>query len=660
MREGGERLSARASELRATKQIARASRAAAALRSRSPVSRAVVGAPAPIARWSSCSRRLWLEAKRFDGAAERGMANPEGSLREHAGDRRRDRAGAISTARPQLVERALASWHRRRDRWLARCGRRTKRRCDGARVDRDRDRVAQSALQRTRRQRALPAQRPSTTPTWGYFIDETAGRTARRARSRPHQPATPWCSQHVDGRDDGASGRRRRSDRRRRERRDRARSVRRRQRRGPRARDGASTATASSRCPGSSTCTSTPSCRTADYLLDLANGVTSVREMDGSSVPAAQARAERANRLLIPNLYVAGQILASRPLAWYATVVTTPDAARAAVREQKAAGYEFIKVHNMVRARGLRRDLRRGAAPRDSTSSATSRTTSRSRRPIACGQRTFEHFKGYIDRSQPDAQPRGLRRGDARRRGLEHADVLQLSRPHPRRRGARDPRGDREMRYVPARDRARWLALANEPPKPIQQNVLPYGAEDLPRSAADRRALPRRHRRGRRLSRTRCRASRCTTSSHHGRARHAGRRGARAPRRSSRRARCGAMIARHASRSASAPICCSCANPLDAIANLAAIDGVMVRGIWLPRAALDDMLASIADRSRPCIPRRRAPTSIARSTRSSNSRLAALSCASTFSAWLRYRLEAARISTRRPLFTGVIAIRADD
>ncbi|HEX6864713.1 MAG TPA: hypothetical protein VF414_17920, partial [Thermoanaerobaculia bacterium] len=86
----------------------------------------------------------------------------------------------------------------------------------------------------------------------------------------------------------------------------------------------------------------------ADALLQLANGVTSVRDMCG--FPWALRVRERiaAGRLLMPNRTVAGHILNAEPMGIFATVVETPEEARRAVREQKAAGYEFIKVHNAV------------------------------------------------------------------------------------------------------------------------------------------------------------------------------------------------------------------------------------------------------------------------------------------------------------------------
>src|SRR6185295_182015 len=93
-------------------------------------------------------------------------------------------------------------------------------------------------------------------------------------------------------------------------------------------------------------------------------------------------------------------------------------------------------------------------------------------RAVACGQRTFEHFKGYInDRSLTFTGEdyvaatrgaevwntptfynyRGQLRGDEARALLDRAP---------------------EMRYVAARTRARWRALAARPADPAQQSIL--------------------------------------------------------------------------------------------------------------------------------------------------------------------------------------------
>jgi hypothetical protein len=131
------------------------------------------------------------------------------------------------------------------------------------------------------------------------------------------------------------------------------------------------------------------------YLLDLANGITSVREMDGFPWLLSMRSDVRAGRLLAPNLYVAGHILNGEPMGWYATVVQTPDEAWSAVARQANAGYDFIKIHNILRpevvdaicdeARRRRMDVV-GHIPHGVTVAHA----------IACPMRTIEHFTGYV------------------------------------------------------------------------------------------------------------------------------------------------------------------------------------------------------------------------------------------------------------------------
>ncbi len=136
-----------------------------------------------------------------------------------------------------------------------------------------------------------------------------------------------------------------------------------------------------------------------DYLLDLINGVTGVREMDGFPWLLSVREQVRRNHLLAPNLYVSGTILNNVAMEWYAAVVKDPDQARALVRQQKTAGYDFIKVHNKMRpdcydaildeAKKLGIDVV-GHIPHEIPLA----------KAIRDGQRTFEHLKGYYsDRS---------------------------------------------------------------------------------------------------------------------------------------------------------------------------------------------------------------------------------------------------------------------
>jgi alpha-D-ribose 1-methylphosphonate 5-triphosphate diphosphatase PhnM len=101
-------------------------------------------------------------------------------------------------------------------------------------------------------------------------------------------------------------------------------------------------------------------------------------------------------------------------------------------------------------------------------------------------------------------------------------------------------------------------------------------------------------------------------------------------------------------------------DPLASIANLEAIDGVMVRGIWLPRSALDAMLAAIEAIDRgPAHPRTRGDLDRALDTLE-QLRARGYVLRDHFLGWLRFRLEAAHLPVDRPLFAGIAALDPDE
>jgi imidazolonepropionase-like amidohydrolase len=391
----------------------------------------------------------------------------------------------------------------------------------------------------------------------------------------------------------------------------------------------------------------------ADYLLDLANGVTSVREMNGSPWLLRQRDRARTNRALIPNLYVAGRILASAPLGRHATVVATPPQARAAVREQVAAGYDFIKVHNVVapeiyaaicdEARRLGKDVV-GHIPHGITVAEA----------VAHGQRTFEHFKSYID-----DRTLTLSHEDyvAATRGAEvwNTPTFYVNRDHLRGDDARAALARPEMRYVAARTRAAWRALADEPVAPIQAGVLPMEKqifrELMPIGA---RFLAGTDSGGGYAYAVRGFALHDELATMAGEGMPIAdvlRTATVEPARAMRRDDFGTVEV-----GKRADLLLLRANPIAAIANTVAIDGVMVRGIWLPRAALDEILASLA-----AIAEEGAhPDLDAALATLERLRAAGVPLRTTLLGELRHELEAAGMSTARPLFEGVTAVSPED
>jgi imidazolonepropionase-like amidohydrolase len=94
-----------------------------------------------------------------------------------------------------------------------------------------------------------------------------------------------------------------------------------------------------------------PDSLAADELaVMIANGVTTVRLMIGTPEHLVLRERVAKGELLGPALYVASPQLAGKSYGkiFNGHVVTTPDDARRAVRESKAAGYDFIKLTTSI------------------------------------------------------------------------------------------------------------------------------------------------------------------------------------------------------------------------------------------------------------------------------------------------------------------------
>ena len=210
---------------------------------------------------------------------------------------------------------------------------------------------------------------------------------------------------------------------------------------------------------------------TSQHLLNLANGVTTVREMDGFAWLLSTRDRIASNELLAPNMYLAGHILNAFPMGMYATVVEEPTRARELVREHAAAGYDFIKIHNRIPVEvyeAILDESRRigidvvGHIPHEI----------RVEQAIREGQRTLEHFKGYIQdwnlELTPDDYVTPTRGAEVwncptfytYRTNLRGEEAKQLVEESP------------EMRYVSYSDRQQWLKTANEEPSEIHQNII--------------------------------------------------------------------------------------------------------------------------------------------------------------------------------------------
>ncbi len=154
--------------------------------------------------------------------------------------------------------------------------------------------------------------------------------------------------------------------------------------------------------------------------LFVANGVTTIRSMDGRPSILQWRRRIAAGELAGPRIYTAGPLLdGDPPLRDDNTVVRTADEARAAVDAQHAAGYDFIKVYtnlspdayqavlDAARERGMRVA---GHVPRRLDLADA----------LASGQHSLEHLADFAD---------AIESADSRVRGRWHWSKLYLGMP---------------------------------------------------------------------------------------------------------------------------------------------------------------------------------------------------------------------------------------
>jgi Amidohydrolase family len=97
---------------------------------------------------------------------------------------------------------------------------------------------------------------------------------------------------------------------------------------------------------------------------------------------------------------------------------------------------------------------------------------------VAAGQRTFEHFKGYIldqTLTLSDEDYVSSTRGAA----VWNCPTFYTYRSELRGDAARALLRGRDMRFVSPRDKHNWLRKADQPPNPAAQNILPLSEKIL-------------------------------------------------------------------------------------------------------------------------------------------------------------------------------------
>lgn len=85
------------------------------------------------------------------------------------------------------------------------------------------------------------------------------------------------------------------------------------------------------------------------FVLYLANGVTTVRNMSGDSTALAWREAVKSGAMMGPRIVTAGPIIDGKPKIWtFGMEVDDPAVIDTMVRHQKEAGYDFVKVYSRL------------------------------------------------------------------------------------------------------------------------------------------------------------------------------------------------------------------------------------------------------------------------------------------------------------------------
>jgi imidazolonepropionase-like amidohydrolase len=200
-------------------------------------------------------------------------------------------------------------------------------------------------------------------------------------------------------------------------------------------------------------------------LLSLLNGVTTVRSMQGAPNHLAFRAKVLGGTEVSPELYLAGPPLAE---------TFTPEAARARVREQKTAGYDFIKIlggFDLPAYDAVIDEARKvgmpvvGHVPAEIGIDAA----------LAAHQVTIEHMMGYADAAKTsDAALDALAKKthDAHVWNCPTIDYFSSGLEDPTKLEARDG-----LAYVPESDKAEWRK--REPSKSTEAGIARMRLEVL-------------------------------------------------------------------------------------------------------------------------------------------------------------------------------------
>ncbi|MEM7729242.1 MAG: hypothetical protein AAF311_08205 [Pseudomonadota bacterium] len=148
----------------------------------------------------------------------------------------------------------------------------------------------------------------------------------------------------------------------------------------------------------------------ADLNVFLANGITAIRAMWGEPSLLAMRERVRRNEIAGPNIVTAGPIISGNPPIHFGTDVIDDAAdADALVREQKALGYDFLKVYARIEP-DVFDALIDAAAAHDMPLAGHVPNKVDLFHAAASGMQTTEHLFGYMAAisADPDSMPMGL------------------------------------------------------------------------------------------------------------------------------------------------------------------------------------------------------------------------------------------------------------
>jgi imidazolonepropionase-like amidohydrolase len=215
--------------------------------------------------------------------------------------------------------------------------------------------------------------------------------------------------------------------------------------------------------------------------LFVANGVTTVRNMDGRPYILEWKRRIASGDLSGPRIYTAGPLLdGNPPVRSDNTVVNTHSEAVAAVEEQAAAGYDFVKIYSALGLDAYQGIVSSARTHKLPISGHVPRAVGLDR-ILADGVRSIEHLADYAAAIEADTSPfKG--KGHWSKRylsapidptrlralALRHAKAGVWSVPtlmQPVRELLRDDEiasrlASEEVGYIPADGRAQWESMA--------------------------------------------------------------------------------------------------------------------------------------------------------------------------------------------------------